>query len=34
VEVWARAEWERYSGEAGEAYEEIAAKLVDYDLDL
>lgn len=34
VEIWARDEWERYSTETGDAYEEIAEKIVDYDLDL
>jgi MraZ protein len=34
VEIWSRDEWERYSAQAGEAYEEIAEKIVDYDLDL
>lgn len=33
VEIWAREEWERYSSEAADAYEEIAEKIVDYDLD-
>ncbi len=34
VEIWDRGEWEQYSSEAGEAYEDIAEKIQDYDLDL
>ncbi len=33
VEVWSREEWEKYSAEAGDAYEEIAEKIVDFDLE-
>lgn len=33
VEVWSREEWEKYSAKAGDAYEEIAEKIVDFDLD-
>lgn len=32
VEVWAREEWEKYSARAGESFEEIAEKIVDFDL--
>jgi MraZ protein len=34
VEIWAKDEWERYSLQAGGNYEEIAEKIVDFDLDL
>lgn len=33
VEVWSREEWEKYSAKAGDAYEEIAEKIVDFDLE-
>jgi len=29
VEIWAKAVWDKYSDEAGEAFEEIAEKIVD-----
>jgi MraZ protein len=34
VEIWSREEWERYSQEAEESYEQIAEKLVDFDLEI
>jgi len=32
VEIWSREEWEKYSSKAEAAYEEIAEKIVDFDL--
>jgi len=32
VEIWSREEWETYSNKAEAAYEEIAEKIVDFDL--
>lgn len=34
VEIWSKDNWSKYSTEAGEAYEEIAEKIVDFDLNL
>lgn len=32
VEIWAAAEWQKYSARAGQSFEEIAEKIVDFDL--
>jgi len=32
VEIWARERWEKYSSEAAESVEQIAEKIVDFDL--
>ena len=32
VEIWARDLWEQYSARAASTYEEIAEKIVDFDL--
>lgn len=32
VEIWSKDVWEHYSDQAGSAYEEIAEKIVDFDL--
>ncbi|WP_366924810.1 division/cell wall cluster transcriptional repressor MraZ [Metallumcola ferriviriculae] len=34
VEIWSRESWEKYSTEAEMDYEEIAEKIVDFDIDL
>ncbi|MCL6635854.1 MAG: division/cell wall cluster transcriptional repressor MraZ [Peptococcaceae bacterium] len=34
VEIWAREQWEQYSARAAAAYEEIAEKIVDFDLSI
>lgn len=34
VEIWSKENWAKYSAQAGEAYEEIAEKIVDFDLNL
>lgn len=34
VEIWSKEHWEKYSTEAEGAYEEIAEKIVDFDLNL
>lgn len=34
VEIWSKEQWEKYSTEAGDSYEEIAEKIVDFDLNL
>ncbi len=34
VEIWSREEWEKYSSRAEATYEEIAEKIVDFDLGL
>ena len=32
VEIWARDEWEKYRAQAAAAYEDIAEKIVDFDV--
>lgn len=34
VEIWSRERWEKYSAQAASSYEEIAEKIVDFDLGL
>ncbi|WP_322905077.1 division/cell wall cluster transcriptional repressor MraZ [Paenibacillus campi] len=34
VEIWSRSDWEQYYNESEQSFNEIAEKLVDFDLDL
>jgi len=34
VEIWSKESWDKYNEQAGEEYENLAEKLVDFDLEL
>ena len=34
LEIWSREAWEEYNNQAQETYEELAEKMVDFDLGL